>query len=87
MKVGYGVNSFFKEETIGQVFKWPFIKLIIYFQKKENEDLPSNLSENQNTYAFDVQPPSSSTEPTNDGNQNKFEFWEKKKVSNKGLSV
>ena len=43
-------------------------------QKKENEELPSNLSENQNTYAFDVQPPSSSTEPTNDGNQNKFEF-------------
>lgn len=56
-----------------EIYKLAFEIIDRYFSE-ENEELPSNLSENQNTYAFDVQPPSSSTEPTNDGNQNKFEF-------------
>lgn len=67
-----------------EIYKLAFDIIDKYFSEEDNEDLPNNISENQNTYTFDVQAPAeglnlnnaanNETSDPNNISSNKFEF-------------
>lgn len=59
-----------------EIYKLAFDIIDRYFTEEDNEDLPANISENQNTYTFGLQqqPPTGPGSSSSDMQTNRFEF-------------
>lgn len=60
-----------------EIYKLAYDIIDRFFSEEDNEELPSNISANQNNYTFDIQPPDANIQqsgPNEHTTQNKFEF-------------